>query len=261
MCLCCVRRLHSFLMQVANASVQGNHRASAIEICSCPVGYAGTSCEVCSDHASQHVSSFSELSLSCFCVIQACVPGFRRVNGKLYNGVCAACHCHGHASQCHEVTGHCLVRPGFSFCLWSPTSTHRCGFQLNKEILHLFLCGWCRQRLDYFGKINIAFKPAFLRQKSLFERTLFRLHTLCLRLKLSQWQPDTDAPPCVFWLRSNERMMLWSCRFRLRVCQNVFFQPGDIWSEKESDMKHDWHTHKHTCFQHCCYSLQNIRVK
>lgn len=167
MCLCCVCRLHSFLMQVANASVQGNHRASAVEVCSCPVGYAGTSCEVCSGHASQHVSSFSELSLSCFCVIQACVPGFRRVNGKLYNGVCAACHCHGHASQCHEVTGHCLVRPGFSFCLWSPTSTHRCGFQLNKEILHLFLCGWCRQRLDYFGKINIAFKPAFLRKKSL----------------------------------------------------------------------------------------------
>uniref|UniRef100_A0A3Q3KQ98 Laminin, alpha 2 n=1 Tax=Monopterus albus TaxID=43700 RepID=A0A3Q3KQ98_MONAL len=39
---------------------------------------------------------------------QACVPGYRRVNGHLYNGVCEPCHCHGHAIQCHEVTGHCL---------------------------------------------------------------------------------------------------------------------------------------------------------
>uniref|UniRef100_A0A7N8XTA6 Laminin subunit alpha-2 n=1 Tax=Mastacembelus armatus TaxID=205130 RepID=A0A7N8XTA6_9TELE len=38
----------------------------------------------------------------------ACIPGFRRVNGNLYNGVCEACHCHGHATQCHEITGHCL---------------------------------------------------------------------------------------------------------------------------------------------------------
>ncbi|XP_056260714.1 laminin subunit alpha-2 isoform X6 [Seriola aureovittata] len=78
-----VYRLHSFSMQVANPSARGEQRATAVEHCSCPPGYAGTSCE-------------------------ACVPGFRRVNGDLYNGVCEACHCHGHATQCHEVTGHCL---------------------------------------------------------------------------------------------------------------------------------------------------------
>ncbi|GAA6214860.1 laminin subunit alpha-2 isoform X1 [Lates japonicus] len=78
-----VYRLHSFSMQVANPSARGERRASAVEMCSCPPGYAGTSCE-------------------------ACIPGFRRVNGNLYNGVCEACHCHGHATQCHEVTGHCL---------------------------------------------------------------------------------------------------------------------------------------------------------
>ncbi|XP_039981437.1 laminin subunit alpha-2 isoform X2 [Xiphias gladius] len=78
-----VYRLHSFSMQVADPSARGERRAPAVEICSCPPGYAGTSCE-------------------------ACVPGFRRVNGNLYNGVCEACHCHGHATQCHEVTGHCL---------------------------------------------------------------------------------------------------------------------------------------------------------
>uniref|UniRef100_A0A7N8XDG1 Laminin subunit alpha-2 n=1 Tax=Mastacembelus armatus TaxID=205130 RepID=A0A7N8XDG1_9TELE len=78
-----VYRLHSFSMQVANPSARGERTASAVEICSCPPGYAGTSCE-------------------------ACIPGFRRVNGNLYNGVCEACHCHGHATQCHEITGHCL---------------------------------------------------------------------------------------------------------------------------------------------------------
>ncbi|CAJ1078287.1 laminin subunit alpha-2 isoform X2 [Xyrichtys novacula] len=78
-----VYRLHSFSMQVANPAATGERRASAVEICSCPRGYAGTSCE-------------------------ACIPGFRRVDGVLYNGVCKACNCHGHASQCHEGTGHCL---------------------------------------------------------------------------------------------------------------------------------------------------------
>ncbi|XP_040016238.2 laminin subunit alpha-2 isoform X4 [Gasterosteus aculeatus] len=76
-------RLHAFSMQVANPSAGGERRASAVESCSCPLGYAGTSCE-------------------------ACIPGFRRINGNLYNGVCEACYCHGHTSQCHELTGHCL---------------------------------------------------------------------------------------------------------------------------------------------------------
>ncbi|XP_061563031.1 laminin subunit alpha-2 isoform X2 [Cololabis saira] len=78
-----VYRLHSFSMQVADPSARGESTASAVEMCSCPPGYAGTSCE-------------------------ACIPGFRRVNGNLYNGVCEPCRCHGHATQCHEVTGHCM---------------------------------------------------------------------------------------------------------------------------------------------------------
>ncbi|XP_071058103.1 laminin subunit alpha-2 isoform X1 [Pseudochaenichthys georgianus] len=78
-----VYRLHSFSMEVANPSAGGERRAAAVESCSCLPGYAGTSCETC-------------------------VPGFRRVNGNLYSGVCEACRCHGHSTQCHEVTGHCL---------------------------------------------------------------------------------------------------------------------------------------------------------
>ncbi|XP_062292940.1 laminin subunit alpha-2 [Scomber scombrus] len=81
--LSAVYRLHLFSMQVANPSASGQSTASAVEICSCPPGYAGNSCE-------------------------ECILGFRRVNGILYNGVCEACRCHGHSTQCHEVTGHCL---------------------------------------------------------------------------------------------------------------------------------------------------------
>ncbi|XP_030577117.1 laminin subunit alpha-2 isoform X2 [Archocentrus centrarchus] len=78
-----VYRLHSFSMEVANPTARGEKSASAVEMCSCPLGYAGTSCEVC-------------------------VIGFRRVNGNLYNGVCERCRCHGHTTLCHDVTGHCL---------------------------------------------------------------------------------------------------------------------------------------------------------
>lgn len=108
-CLCCVCRLHSFSMQIADASLQGDQRASAVEFCSCPAGYAGTSCEVYALDALQYMSRPLCTVSNCFCVFQSCIPGFRRVNGNLYNGVCEACHCHGHASQCDEVTGHCLV--------------------------------------------------------------------------------------------------------------------------------------------------------
>ncbi|XP_028295898.1 laminin subunit alpha-2 isoform X3 [Gouania willdenowi] len=78
-----VYRLHSFIMQVADPSARGKQRASAVEMCSCPPGYAGTSCELC-------------------------VSGFRRVNGHLYGGVCEPCRCHGHSLHCHDITGHCL---------------------------------------------------------------------------------------------------------------------------------------------------------
>ncbi|XP_034018533.1 laminin subunit alpha-2 isoform X2 [Thalassophryne amazonica] len=78
-----VYRLHTFSMQVSHPSARGDKRASAVEICTCPPGYTGTSCEMCH-------------------------PGFRRVEGMQYNGVCEACRCHGHATQCDEFTGHCL---------------------------------------------------------------------------------------------------------------------------------------------------------
>lgn len=51
-------------MQIANPSVQGEQRASAVEVCSCPVGYAGSSCEVYSRNALQCAYSLCELSVT-----------------------------------------------------------------------------------------------------------------------------------------------------------------------------------------------------
>ncbi|XP_056150110.1 laminin subunit alpha-2 [Lampris incognitus] len=78
-----VYRLHTFSMEVSSPISRGEKKASAVEMCFCPPGYTGTSCE-------------------------RCTPGYRRVNGTLYNGFCEACRCHGHSSRCDEVTGHCL---------------------------------------------------------------------------------------------------------------------------------------------------------
>uniref|UniRef100_A0A8C6UB52 Laminin subunit alpha 2 n=1 Tax=Neogobius melanostomus TaxID=47308 RepID=A0A8C6UB52_9GOBI len=116
-----VYRLHLFSMEVANPSARGERTASAVEMCSCPPGFSGTSCE-------------------------SCASGFRRVNGVLYNGFCEACQCHGHSSQCDEVTGHCLgcldltTGPFCDTCLpgyygnatWgSPTDCQPCACPLN----------------------------------------------------------------------------------------------------------------------------------
>ncbi|XP_066527292.1 basement membrane-specific heparan sulfate proteoglycan core protein [Hoplias malabaricus] len=62
-------------------SLQGQPKD--VEECRCPPGYSGLSCERCSS-------------------------GFERVPGGRYLGTCAGCNCHGHASACDPVSGHCL---------------------------------------------------------------------------------------------------------------------------------------------------------
>ncbi|EDL93825.1 laminin, alpha 2 (predicted), isoform CRA_b [Rattus norvegicus] len=57
--------------------------ASAVEVCQCPPGYSGSSCE-------------------------ACWPRHRRVNGTIFGGLCEPCQCFGHAEACNDVTGECL---------------------------------------------------------------------------------------------------------------------------------------------------------
>ncbi|KAM6956872.1 laminin subunit alpha-1-like, partial [Tautogolabrus adspersus] len=80
-------------------SISGD-QAVAVEMCECPWGYSGTSCE-------------------------ACLPGFYRVGGVLFGGNCLQCECNDHATECdsngvclgctHNTTGpHCdQCLPGF----------------------------------------------------------------------------------------------------------------------------------------------------
>ncbi|CAD5212708.1 unnamed protein product [Bursaphelenchus okinawaensis] len=59
--------------------------ANAVEVeqCQCPIGYVGPSCE-------------------------DCAPGYSRVQGGPYLGLCQKCDCNGHASQCDSQYGTCL---------------------------------------------------------------------------------------------------------------------------------------------------------
>uniref|UniRef100_A0A673MXM5 Laminin subunit alpha-2-like n=1 Tax=Sinocyclocheilus rhinocerous TaxID=307959 RepID=A0A673MXM5_9TELE len=78
-----IYRLGRVSMSVAAEGSGSSVKAHAVEVCQCPPGNDGTSCEMCA-------------------------MGYRRVNGTLYRGVCELCQCHGHVERCHDVTGHCL---------------------------------------------------------------------------------------------------------------------------------------------------------
>ncbi|XP_006891492.1 PREDICTED: laminin subunit alpha-1 [Elephantulus edwardii] len=93
-------RLDSASLDTANPNVIDLSLATDVEQCECPLGYSGISCETC-------------------------LPGYYRMDGILFGGICQLCECHGHATECdihgtcsacmHNTTGdhceHCL--PGF----------------------------------------------------------------------------------------------------------------------------------------------------
>ncbi|DAA15893.1 TPA: laminin, alpha 1-like [Bos taurus] len=93
-------RLDSVSLDVASPNVIDLSLATEVEHCECPQGYAGISCE-------------------------SCLPGYYRVDGILFGGICQPCECHGHAAECdvhgvcfacqHNTTGeHCeRCLPGF----------------------------------------------------------------------------------------------------------------------------------------------------
>ncbi|RXM36346.1 Laminin subunit alpha-2 [Acipenser ruthenus] len=76
-------RLSSVSLEVAVPYSDNTAVATAVEICNCPPGYTGTSCE-------------------------ACLTGFRRANSTLYRGLCEPCQCFGHSDYCDDFTGECL---------------------------------------------------------------------------------------------------------------------------------------------------------
>ncbi|RZF44049.1 hypothetical protein LSTR_LSTR014831 [Laodelphax striatellus] len=57
-------------------------RTSEVELCTCPPGYKGFSCEDCD-------------------------TGYTRTDNGLYLGICEECKCNGHSSQCDPDNGKC----------------------------------------------------------------------------------------------------------------------------------------------------------
>ncbi|CAL4087148.1 unnamed protein product, partial [Meganyctiphanes norvegica] len=69
-------------MDYAEERNSGQERAFAVEVCDCPEGHMGLSCEDCS-------------------------PGFTRGLSGQYLGRCVRCDCNGHSDECHPETGVC----------------------------------------------------------------------------------------------------------------------------------------------------------
>ncbi|XP_036620494.1 laminin subunit alpha-1 [Trichosurus vulpecula] len=76
-------RLDAVTLDTANPNVIDLMLATDAEYCECPQGYTGISCE-------------------------SCLPGYYRVGGILFGGICQPCECHGHATEC-DIHGACLA--------------------------------------------------------------------------------------------------------------------------------------------------------
>ncbi|XP_075388834.1 laminin subunit alpha-1 isoform X1 [Tenrec ecaudatus] len=85
-------RLKSVTLDTANPNITDLDLATEVEHCECPPGYAGISCE-------------------------SCLPGYYRVDGILFGGICQSCECHGHATEC-DLHGVCLA------CTHNTTGDH-----------------------------------------------------------------------------------------------------------------------------------------
>lgn len=71
-------------METAVNTNTGRERAYAVEMCNCPVGYKGLSCEDCD-------------------------RGYTRGLSGLHLGTCVPCECGGYSDDCDPETGICIV--------------------------------------------------------------------------------------------------------------------------------------------------------
>lgn len=76
-------RLSSVNLESAVPYPTDRRIATDVEVCQCPPGYSGSSCETC-------------------------WPRHRRVNGTIFGGICEPCQCFAHAEACDDITGECL---------------------------------------------------------------------------------------------------------------------------------------------------------
>ncbi|XP_075525225.1 wing blister isoform X1 [Dermacentor variabilis] len=74
--------MHHVELPVASKTSGTLTKMTSVEMCQCPVGYAGLSCELCA-------------------------PGYRRVNNTVLGGRCEKCDCNNHADSCDPYTGKC----------------------------------------------------------------------------------------------------------------------------------------------------------
>ncbi|XP_036269558.1 laminin subunit alpha-2 isoform X2 [Pipistrellus kuhlii] len=75
--------------------------ASAVEVCQCPAGYTGSSCE-------KRLQANASSNLIPANNAKSCWPRHRRVNGTVFGGICEPCQCFGHADSCDDITAECL---------------------------------------------------------------------------------------------------------------------------------------------------------
>lgn len=66
--------------------------AYEVEMCRCPPGYRGTSCQYCD-------------------------AGYRRSSEGVYLGLCVECECNRRSTNCHPETGVCYVSESLSTLL------------------------------------------------------------------------------------------------------------------------------------------------
>ncbi|XP_064486467.1 laminin subunit alpha lam-3-like [Ornithodoros turicata] len=69
-------------LPVASRESKSVKKMTSVEMCQCPPGYGGLSCELCA-------------------------PGYRRVNDTLVGGRCESCDCNNHAESCDASLGRC----------------------------------------------------------------------------------------------------------------------------------------------------------